>query len=234
MKKSIKVACCYSHKDSFLADNFKTHLSALKTLELITIWDHSEIAPGANWEKEINEHLESAQIILLLISPDFIASEHCQKEIRQAQEQCNRKRAYVIPIILRPTNSWEDICGKFQALPSGAKAITLWNNEDAVLADIVKDIKELAETMLIYFQNSPIGFTPRDDKMLPNIGQLCEKEAREREESSTTTYLPISHDLSVHGRSFTPNVYYLPKMQDPPKVNPILGHVSIRDERFFP
>lgn len=83
------------------------------------------------WEKEIQNHLNTAQIILLLISPDFIASEYCYgTEMKHALERHKRGEARVIPVILRPVSAWERVppgdiqIGQLQALPKDAKPIT--------------------------------------------------------------------------------------------------------------
>ncbi len=74
---SIEVFFSFSHKDKKLRDELSKHLSTLKQEGLIRDWSDREIRPGDEWEHEILEHLSTAQIILLLISPDFLASNFC-------------------------------------------------------------------------------------------------------------------------------------------------------------
>ena len=74
-RKSIEVFCCYARKDQQLLLDLKTFLSPLQREGLITLWTDIDINAGTEWEREIHRHLNTAQIILLLISPDFIASE---------------------------------------------------------------------------------------------------------------------------------------------------------------
>ena len=106
--KSIEVFCAYSHKDEDLLEQLENHLSSLKRREVIAVWHDQRIGAGGEWEEEIHEHLNTAHIILLLISSDFLASNYCYNiEMRRAMERHEAKEAHVIPIILRPVD-WED------------------------------------------------------------------------------------------------------------------------------
>ena len=74
---SIEIFCCYAREDRLYMEHLKTHLMPLQRQGLITVWSDSDISAGANWQEEIEKHLDTAQIILLLVSPDFIASDYC-------------------------------------------------------------------------------------------------------------------------------------------------------------
>src|SRR5215471_21710359 len=107
MEKSLHVFCCYARKDQQWLLELKTHLAPLQREGLITLWDDMDICPGDEWEKEIRGHLETAQIILLLVSPNFIASDYGYSiEMQQAMKQHEQGQARVIPIILHPV-SWQ-------------------------------------------------------------------------------------------------------------------------------
>src|SRR5438067_35179 len=104
---ALDVFISYSHKDWPLRDELATHLSNLRRQGLISDWFDGDIAPGAEWKEQILTHLNKAQIILLLISADFMASEFCYSiAMQQAIARHQAKQAKVIPIILRPTD-WE-------------------------------------------------------------------------------------------------------------------------------
>jgi TIR domain len=107
---NIKVFLCYHHnpKDEPLVEELKTRLKSLKRLGLINVvWHDQLVEPGLEPESEIDKHLSSAQIILLLISPDFIASDVYDRSVKPALLRQEREEARVIPIILRPT-SWQE------------------------------------------------------------------------------------------------------------------------------
>src|SRR5437868_5363613 len=104
----VKIFFCYAHEDEELLNRLKKQLKPLEKKDFIKVWYDREINAGTEWEQEIIEHLNTAHIILLLISPDFMASDYCYSvEMKRAMERHERHEAYVIPIILRRVH-WED------------------------------------------------------------------------------------------------------------------------------
>src|SRR5690348_13209223 len=96
----LSVFVSYAHEDEPLRQQLESHLSLLRRQELVASWHDRQIIPGADWSQEIDEHLETASIILLLISPDFLASDYCYDvEMQRALERHRRGEALVIPII---------------------------------------------------------------------------------------------------------------------------------------
>src|SRR6185437_14252231 len=80
---------------------------ALLQQKLISIWDDRNISAGKDWAYEVNNHLNEAEVILLLISADFIESDYCYSvEMKKALERHKTGEACVIPVILRPVD-WE-------------------------------------------------------------------------------------------------------------------------------
>ena len=98
--------------------------------------------------EEIQSHLRSARIILLLVSSSFLASNYCYEiEVQEALRRHEAGEAVVIPVILRPCY-WEAApFGQFQALPKNAKAVTLWSDRDAAFTDVVKGIVKVIEEL---------------------------------------------------------------------------------------
>jgi hypothetical protein len=139
----IKVIFSYSHRDENLRDELAKHLSILKWQGVITEWYDRKIIPGSEWEDEISNHLNTAQIILLLISSDFLASTYCYGiEMKRALERHALGEAIVIPVILRDVD-WEGApFAELQALPKDAKPVTSWTNTDEAFADITRGIRK--------------------------------------------------------------------------------------------
>jgi len=103
----IKLFYCYAREDQKLRDELDTHLEGLHRTGLITSWYDGELVPGMSWGHAIETHLDSADVILLLVSPAFIKSDYCYgKEMQRAIERHRAKQACVIPILLRPVD-WE-------------------------------------------------------------------------------------------------------------------------------
>src|SRR5262249_49254579 len=145
MPKPFNVFISYSHNDTALRRELDKHLRTLKDAKIINVWTDSDIMPGTEWETQIRANLKSAQIILLLVSSDFLASEFCQSvELAGALERHKANTARVIPIILRPA-FWEIAqFGKLQALPHTSDgrplAVTSWSQRDDAWTNIVQGI----------------------------------------------------------------------------------------------
>ncbi len=102
----------------------------LRRREAIRTWHDGEITAGDERDLELLRHLETADLVLLLISPDFIASDICwQDEMTRALARHAAGEARVIPIQLRPVDDWQSApFGKLQALPEGDKPVTEWDD----------------------------------------------------------------------------------------------------------
>jgi hypothetical protein len=108
----------YSHQDELLRHELVTALSTLQRTGMIACWHDRRIIPGQEWESQISEQLLSAQLILLLISSDFIASDFCYRiELEQAMKRHSRDEARVIPILLRPVDWQGTPFARLQILP---------------------------------------------------------------------------------------------------------------------
>ncbi len=98
----VRVFYSYSHADEDLRQELEKHLSLLQRQGIIAGWHDRKILPGSAWEEELDQHLEEAQIVLLLLSADFMASNYCyDREMQRALERHAQGEAQVIPIYLR-------------------------------------------------------------------------------------------------------------------------------------
>jgi hypothetical protein len=138
----IEVFCCYSEKDRELRDQLDRHLSVLKRSQVISVWHGRAIGAGQEWVGEIDTHLERADIVLLLVSADFLASDYCYDvEMRRALERHVSGSARVIPIILRAVDWQEAPFSGLQAIPTTGGPITSWENRDEAFADVAGAIR---------------------------------------------------------------------------------------------
>src|SRR6266849_1891455 len=145
----VKIFFCYAHEDETLVNKLKTHLKLLQRQGLIDVWHDRDISAGMEWEREINTHLNTAQIILLLVSPDFINSDYCYCiEMKHAIERHIRFEARVIPIILRHVYWQGAPFGKLQALPKDAKPVTDWRNREKAVFNVAEGIRKAVEEQL--------------------------------------------------------------------------------------
>lgn len=144
--RAISIFYSYAHEDAELRDKLDKHLAAMQRNNLIVGWHDRDIQAGIEWEQEINEHLDGAQIILLLISSDFIASEYCYSiEMKRAMERHERGEARVIPIILRSVDTEGMPFSKLEMLPTDRKPVTDWPNYDSAFVNIAQGIRKIVE-----------------------------------------------------------------------------------------
>jgi len=148
-QQEIKLFYCYAREDKPLRDELEKHLAWLKRRYQLTNWHDREILPGEEWEQAIDRHLNTAHLILLLISPDFMASDYCYgKEMQRALERHQAGTCRVVPILLRPTY-WEDApFSSLQLLPIDARAITRWPDRDEAFQDVVAEINRTIKDLL--------------------------------------------------------------------------------------
>jgi TIR domain len=148
MEMPCLVFCCYARKDQEFLQNLKIHLKPLEREGLITIKADIDISPGTEWKTAITHHLELADIILLLISPDFIASDYSfDEEMQRAIARHEQGTARVVPVIIRPT-SWHRMpFSKLQTLPKDATPISLSNNIDAAFLSVAEGIRTVVQEL---------------------------------------------------------------------------------------
>lgn len=140
--QAIELFYSYAHEDEKLRNELEKHLTLLKRQGVITGWHDRKIVAGKEWQNQIDTHLDSSQIILLLISANFIASDYCwDVEVKRAMERHEAKEATVIPIILDSVD-WESApFGRLQALPKDAKAVKKWRNHNDAFLSVAQGIR---------------------------------------------------------------------------------------------
>ena len=147
--KPIKLFLSYAHSDEPLREELMKHLSLLQRQGVIQTWHDRNINAGDDWKQQIDDNLNTATVILLLISADFLASDYCYEiEMQRALERHNAGEARVIPVILRPVDWHGAPFGTLQALPTDAKPITRWTNRDEAYANVAQGVRRAVEAML--------------------------------------------------------------------------------------
>ena len=148
-RKPLKVFISYSHEDDAYREKLKDALVQLKRDGLIASWDDREITAGREWAGNIDEHLETADIVIFLVSRDSLASDYCYDiEMKRALERHAKGEARVIPVILRPSDWKHSPFSKLQALPKGGKPVVDWKSEDHAFEDIANGLRAVAEELM--------------------------------------------------------------------------------------
>jgi CHASE2 domain-containing sensor protein len=162
---AVEIFISYAHEDEALRDELAKHLRLLERQGVIKAWHDRKITAGEERKSAIDSHLESAKIILLLISADFLASDYCyDTELKRALERHDCKEARVIPVILRPVDWHGSDLEKLDTLPTRRIAITSWPNQDEAFKDVVEGLRKAIDSLTIPTFNPLLG-----DQSTPEI-----------------------------------------------------------------
>lgn len=138
----------YSHKDEELRNELETHLTLLKRQGIISSWHDRRITAGSDINQAISSELESSQIILLLVSAHFLASDYCyEKEMNRALEKHKDGSAVVIPVILHPCDWHSAPFGHLRASPTDGKPVSMYANQHEAFAIVAQDVREAAKSV---------------------------------------------------------------------------------------
>lgn len=145
---AVTVLFSYSHIDEALRDQIETQLAMLKRQGVIETWHDRRIGAGEDFADAIDHHIESDDIILLLVSPDFLASDYCyNREMTRAMERQGRGEAIVIPVIVRACDWHAAPFGTLNATPSDGKPITQYADRDQALLEVAKAVRAASERL---------------------------------------------------------------------------------------
>lgn len=184
--KPIEIFFSYVHQDESLREQFNVHLGNLQRQSVIQQWHDRQILPGTEWDGAVHAHLHTADIILLLLSADFMASNYCWDiEVKQALKRHEAEVACVIPVLLRPVD-WQDcLFSHLQPLPRDRNPITRWPDQDEAFLHIVQELRTVIlglirkrnpnvdpaqESASRSFSPSSAGSTPTPYENLPRSG----------------------------------------------------------------
>lgn len=170
--KPAEIFFSYSHKDESFRKQLETHLSMLRRQELIKPWHDRMITAGDEWKGQIDNNLNSADIVLLLVTANFLASDYCYDiEMQRAMERHDVGEARVIPIILTPVEGWmHSPFAKLQVLPKDGKPVTRWDDRDEAFVNVAQGIRRAIGLRLQ--AKSTIGVTSEQPKTASGSNQV--------------------------------------------------------------
>jgi len=148
--RAVRLFISYSHRDDSIRKELESHLKIMQRQGLVQMWSDRRITAGDDWKGQIDKNLENADIILLLISSDFIASDYCyEKEMTRALERETKGEAKLIPVIIRDV-SWKTApFGRLHALPTDGKAVELWEHKDSAWRSVSEGVEEVVRALRV-------------------------------------------------------------------------------------
>ncbi len=147
-KPPVKMFCSYSHKDIALFTEFQAHLAPMERTNRLRLWSDTLIEPGKRWRKEIYDALETADIIVLLVSAYFFESDFCYSiEFTRALEREKEGTARIVPVKVRPVTLKGTVIGEIQSLPPGGRPISLYQEPHQGWAEVGDKLFEIVEKL---------------------------------------------------------------------------------------
>ena len=142
----MKAFISYSHRDRAALERLHTHLAVLRSDGRLDEWFDREILAGEEVDFEIEERLESSELFLLLVSPDFLASDYCVKrEMKRALERHRSGDARVVPIVIEPCDWASTALRNLKALPQDGRPVSEWTNENNAFLDVVQELRRMLD-----------------------------------------------------------------------------------------
>jgi hypothetical protein len=193
-------------EDAWCVRQLETHLSTLRREGCISTWCHRHVTPDTGCSAAMDQRLEQALVILLLVSADFLAAEYCSRvEVRRALQRHAAGSALVIPLIVRPVDWKHTPFAHLHALPAGGRAITAWGNREKAFADVVAGLRE-AVRELATSPREPASVLWSAPPFLPDPGPVLQRAPGR----SVDGLPPPAMSPPRFGASF-PDVWHVPR-----------------------
>ena len=144
MARPMKLFISYAREDEEYKDELEKRLKPYVRNQTIHSWSDRAILPGSEWDEEIKLAMASSDMILFLISSDFLASDYIHDvEIARAMEKYEKGELRIVPIVVRTSDLSQLKIKQFQALPKDAKAVSTWEDEDEAWLDVINGLKRI-------------------------------------------------------------------------------------------
>jgi hypothetical protein len=140
----VKVFMSYCHVDEMHLNKLVKHLAVLSD-ELIDVWHDRRIQVGAKLDTEIEKELAASDIVLLLVSAEFLASDYCAAETQRALTRLGEGSAVVLPVILKPCEWQKAPFGHLLVAPKDGRPIVKWKSREEGYLDVAKSVRQVAE-----------------------------------------------------------------------------------------
>ena len=143
----VEIFYSYVTEDKQLAQQLQKQLAPLEKRGLIANWDRYKVAGGADLE-ERQRHLDTAAIVVVFVSPEYIVSRYYEDEAKWAIKRRASGKPIVVPVHLRPTNGWEYTeFSNLQAIPRDGKAVTEFSRRNQAWSEVAREIGAIVESL---------------------------------------------------------------------------------------
>jgi hypothetical protein len=157
-----RVFVSYARADELYRRRLEVHLAQLSRAGLVDVWSDQAVAAGSDWEHDIQHRLTTADIVILLVTPDFVASRYCfENELPQALRRNEEEGVRILPVHVKTVDLANLPFGRFQGLPADLRPVVAWRRADDAWSQVARWVREAAEE----FRRARIGL-PRQRDLL--------------------------------------------------------------------
>ncbi len=190
----VKLFVSYSHKDRELCDELQKHLTPLRLANLIEDWHDKEILPGDAWDNEIRKHLQSADIVVFLLSADFLSSTYIyENEIKVAFEKHHNGEIVIVPVMVRKCDIEMTGFDLIQGLPRDLVPVvsSKWHSRDDAYFEVVSGLKKI----IVNLRDKKEKVRQKDEALAPAELKKAEEYSKSRNYNAA---FPIYYKYRVH------------------------------------
>ena len=148
-EKRCRVFVSYARVDEPYRRRLEVHLAQLRRDGLVEVWSDQAVKAGSDWERDIQHRLTTADIVILLVTPDFVASHYCfDKELPEALRRHEEEGVRILPVHVKTVDLANLPFGKFQGLPADLRPIVAWRRADDAWSQVARWVRRAAEEIL--------------------------------------------------------------------------------------
>jgi tetratricopeptide (TPR) repeat protein len=141
----VRIFSSYSSSDEVALETLERHLNPMVQEGLVQVWDSRKVLPGEDRKVAVATQLDAAQVVVLLVSSDFVADPGCQEEMARALVRVASHATTVVPVLVRSVD-WSQLpIGKYKPLPTDRRPIDLWSSADEAWANVAAGLREIVE-----------------------------------------------------------------------------------------
>jgi hypothetical protein len=205
LNNTVNLFCSYASEDRGLFQKLLKYFEPLQRAKHIDIWHEQKIHAGHDRQKEIWTHFYSADIIILLVSPDYLTTDYYGEKMQQALAHRIQQGARVIPILLRPCNWKEEWFAQFQVLPEDGLPVSSWKDKDKAFLQVIKGIQRVLEEQQTTFR-SESSFSERTAMLPQQLANILHVEEQQIPPMHTMNQRGHAHLAVLHSILFAMNV----------------------------
>lgn len=170
--RKLRLVVCHAPQDEALAAELENHLTSLRQRGTLESWSPSRLLGGDLRAEMIGQRIDEADIILLLLSVDFLSSAHCYDAmLARAMDRHRQGETRVVPILLRAADYQGTLFADLQPIPADGRTIKAAANRDAIWTDVIGELRRIVDALLARADttgaHTPGTFSPATDSAPP-------------------------------------------------------------------